>query len=236
MLWIQMIVLLIFASITLIFFLRYILTRHYANVTSRLEELTKDYSNKQADLDKRFRQTKQEYQDIIIKAKKEATELREKTVREANAEKERIINEARQRSEDMVDQAERTCEFLKKEIEQRIDQGALSKACELLQASIPEDFRKELHEFWMKDASKTEFQIGRLNLPKDIKEAKVVSAFPLTKQIRDDLHEKLKKKLGVSVDLKEEVDPQLVAGLVVTIGSVVIDASLRYKIQSAANA
>ena len=234
--WAQIVVLLIFASITLIFFLRYILTQHYANVTRRLEELTKDYANKQADLDKRFRQTKQEYQDIIIKAKKEATELREKTIQEANAEKERIINEARQRSEDMVGQAERTCEFLKKEIEQRIEQGALNKARELLQDSIPENFRKELHELWMKDAGKAEFQIGRLNLPKDVKEVKVSSAFPLTKQIREDLQEKLKKKLGTSVDLKEEVDPKLVVGLIVTIGSVVIDASLRYKIQSAANA
>ncbi|MFC1645940.1 F0F1 ATP synthase subunit delta [Candidatus Omnitrophota bacterium] len=231
--WVQIIVLLIIASIGLILFLRYILTRHFTNVTGRLDELTKDYATKQAELDKRFRQAKQEYQDIIIKAKKDAEASRDKLLKEANDEKERIVNEARQRSEDMVGQAERTCEFLKREIDQKIEQGSLSKACELLQDSLPDNFRQQIHELWMKDASKTEFQIGRLNLPKDIKEVKIVSAFALTKQLREDLHEKLKKRLGGNINLKGEVDAGLVAGCIITIGSVVIDASLKYKIQQA---
>ncbi|MFC1709570.1 F0F1 ATP synthase subunit delta [Candidatus Omnitrophota bacterium] len=232
--WVQIAILLIFASIGLIFFLRHILTRHYSNVTNRLDELTKGYANKQAELDKRFRQAKQEYQDTIIKAKKNASELREKVLQEANGEKERILKEAHQRSEDMVEHAEKTCEFLKKEIERKIEEGALSRACGLLQDSLPDSFRQELHGLWMKESSKAEFQIGRLNLPKDIKEAKVVSAFPLTQQLREDFHGKLKNKLGGSVGLKEEVDSGLVVGFIITMGSVVIDASLRYRIQTAA--
>lgn len=231
--WLQIIVLLIFASIGLIFFLRYILTRHFTNVQGRLDELTKEYATKQAELDKRFRQSKQEYQDIIIKAKKDAEELRNKTAKEANEEKERLISEARQKSEDMVNQAERTCEFLKKEIEQKIEEGSIGKACELLETSIPERFRHELHETWMKDASKSEFQINRINLPKDIKEVRIVSAFPISKQLREDLLEKLKKKIGSKIQLKEEIDSKLVVGFIITIGSVVIDASLKYKIQNA---
>lgn len=231
--WLQIVILLIFASIGLIFFLRYILTRHFTNVTGRLDELTKDYAAKQAELDKRFRQAKQEYQDIIIKAKKDAEELRDKSSKAANDEKERIISEAHQRGEEMVSQAERTCEFLKKEIEQKIEEGSISKACDLLQTSIPEKFRQELHELWMKDASKVEFQISRLNLPKDIKEAKIVCAFPLSKQLKEDLQEKLRKKVGKNIHLKEEIEPKLVVGFIINIGSVVIDASLRYKIQSA---
>ena len=191
--WFQIVVLLIFASIGLIFFLRYILTRHFANVQGRLDELTQDYATKQAELDKRFRQAKQEYQDIIIKVKKDAEELRNKSAKEANDEKERLISEAHQKSEEMVSQAERTCEFLRREIEQKIEEGSVNKACELLEGSIPEKFRKELHELWMKDVNKSEFQIDRINLPKDIKEARIVSAFPLSKQSREDLQEKLKK-------------------------------------------
>jgi F0F1-type ATP synthase membrane subunit b/b' len=230
--WIQIVILLIFASIGLIFFLRYILTRHFTNVTNRLDELTKDYAAKQVELDKRFRQAKQEYQDIIIKAKKDAEEIRSRLLKDSEDEKERIISDAHKRSEEMVAQAERTCEFLKKEIDQQVEQGKIKKASELLQSSIPEDFRQQLHEIWMKDAHKADFQISRLNLPKDIKEAKIVSAFPLSKQLKEDLQDKLKKRVG-SIHLKEEVDSGLIAGFIITIGSVVIDASLRYRIQSA---
>lgn len=230
--WVQIVIFLVFIFAGLIFFLRYILSRHYRNVTLRLEELTKDYSSKQAEADKLFRQAKQEYQDITIKAKRDASELRNKIIEEAEQEKDRVIKEAHQRSEDMVSQAERTCEFLKKEIEQKIEEGTVIKACELIKGSLPEELRQELHSLWMKESHKADFQIGRLNLPKDVKEAKITSAFALSKQLKEDLHDKLKKKIHIDVALSEELDPALVAGYIITIGSVVIDASLRYKIQS----
>ena len=61
----------------------------------------------------------------------------------------------------------------------------------------------------------------------------IVSAFPLTDKQKEDLKQKLKKKIGADIALKAEVNNALIGGFVVTIGSVVIDASMKYKIQKA---
>lgn len=60
--------------------------------------------------------------------------------------------------------------------------------------------------------------------------ARVRSARPLTKDQVSQLAERLKKSLGKDVQLETEVDEDLIGGLVVQVGSKLIDTSLRTKL------
>jgi F-type H+-transporting ATPase subunit delta len=73
-----------------------------------------------------------------------------------------------------------------------------------------------------------------LRVPEGLSEVKVVSAFNLTEAEEASLKLKLKEKLGFEVKLREEIDPTLICGLVVNIGSLILDGSLKFKIQGAA--
>ncbi len=231
--WVQLAILQIFFFVGLLFFLRYALTRNITRATGHLEELSKDFAAKQIEIDKRLKEANDEYQNIIKRAKQDADGLRSKLLQEANEQKDKIIQEAHLKSEEMIEKTERTCDFLKKEIDQKVEQKSTEKAFELLGGALPEKFQQELHSLWVKDSHKAEFQLGSLNLPPNIKDVKIVSAFPLTHQQKEDLLDKLRKKLSNDVNLIEETDAKLIAGFVVTIGSLVIDASLRHKIESA---
>jgi F0F1-type ATP synthase delta subunit len=70
-----------------------------------------------------------------------------------------------------------------------------------------------------------------LHIPKDAREIKIVSAFELSDTQRKTLHKKLKEVLGNEVSPKEEIEPRLVAGIIIYIGSLVLDGSLRNKVQ-----
>jgi len=48
------------------------------------------------------------------------------------------------------------------------------------------------------------------------------------------LSKKLKSLLSTDIPIKEEVDPRIVAGMVIHIGSLVLDGSLKNKIQEKA--
>jgi F-type H+-transporting ATPase subunit delta len=60
--------------------------------------------------------------------------------------------------------------------------------------------------------------------------AEVTSAAPLTKDQVDDLAEALKKKIGKTVKLDQHVDASLIGGLIVKVGSEMIDSSLKTKL------
>ena len=229
----QLIILMLLIFGGLIFALRYILTRNIGNATAHLEEMSREYTAKQAQISKLVKDATDEAEAIRAKTRKDVEELRDHMLKEAKAEKEQILEEAHQKSEDMLAQAERTCEFLKKEIEQHIEQKALEKASTLLEMALPQQFRQQLHDLWMEEARKTDFHLERLNLKEGVKEAKVISSFPLTSEQQKTLEQKLVQKAGPSIKLTQKVDPELLAGLVITVGNVVIDGTLKDKIQKA---
>ena len=66
--------------------------------------------------------------------------------------------------------------------------------------------------------------------------AEVASAHPLTDEQLSTLEQKLRAREGRTVKLKTRVEPDLLGGLVVTIGSQRIDSSIRSRLNSLAQA
>lgn len=66
--------------------------------------------------------------------------------------------------------------------------------------------------------------------------AEVTSAHPLTDDQVDELKQQLRQRLGREVSVKLAVDPALLGGLVVRIGSQMIDSSIRTRLNALAHA
>jgi len=61
--------------------------------------------------------------------------------------------------------------------------------------------------------------------------AQVVSAQPLSDAQRQSLDERLRRAVGGKVAIETRVDPSLLGGLIVKLGSRMVDASLSSKLQ-----
>ncbi len=66
-------------------------------------------------------------------------------------------------------------------------------------------------------------------------EVDVTSAFPLTEAQQSSLAEKMKARLGCSVRLNTQVDSDLIGGVIVKAGDLVIDGSLRARLTKLAD-
>ena len=147
----------------------------------------------------------------------------------------RQLQQTRTQSEELIQQADRSRQTILSEINERIAKEAVDKACELIHDTLPEQFKLNVHEHWVEELLKDGFvQFERLKVPQDLKDVKITSAFPLADGQRKNLTKKLKDALHRDIVLQEEVNPKMVAGFVVTMGSLVLDGSLRNKIQERA--
>ena len=61
--------------------------------------------------------------------------------------------------------------------------------------------------------------------------AEVVSATPLSESQRAAVEQALKQAIGANVAVNTDVDPELIGGMVVRVGSRMVDSSLRTKLQ-----
>ena len=235
MLIISLIFLQVFIFAALIFILRRILAQNVVSATKHLEELNQDYVKKEEEINRLLEEAKQKSQDMVAKAKEEAESLRTKIITEANKESDQMLNEARLKSTELIQQAERSRQLLLSEMEARIAEGAINKASELISNTLPEQFKIEVHAHWVDELIEGGFnQLKELRIDPDTKEVKITSAFRLSDSKRQTLSKKLRSALGHDVTLKEEVDPTIVAGIIITIGSLVLDGSLRNRIQEQA--
>lgn len=231
MLWIYLIILQILFFAALLYFLRYVLTRNISKATGRLQDLSKDYVSKKEEAEQILQQAQKEAKGLAASEKQAAEEAKEKLMKEARELREKILHEANQGSAEIAKKAERNAEFLRNELDQKIDERAKEKVYDLIQQAVPEKFLKDIHGHFVDELNKGELDFKHLKVSEKTKKVKIVSAFPLTDKQKGDLEKKLKKKIGADVKVDMERDPSLISGFVITIGSVVIDASLKYKIQ-----
>lgn len=59
----------------------------------------------------------------------------------------------------------------------------------------------------------------------------VETAFEMTAKQKQDLQKKIEKALGTGVSMDTEINPEIIGGMVVTIGSYMIDDSVRRKLE-----
>lgn len=235
MLMISLIILQVLIFGALIFILRRILTQNVVSATKHLEELNQDYTKKEVEATRQLEEAGRQAQEIIAKAKEEAENLRMKIIKESNHEGDEIVKEARAKSDDIMKQADKARQLLLSEVDDRVANEAINRACELVQYSLPEKLKRDAHLQWVEELIESGFtQLERLRIPQDTQEVKIVSAFKLNEIQHKAIARKLKDALGREATLKEEVDPKIVAGIVISIGSLVLDGSLKNKIQEQA--
>ena len=228
-----LLLLIIFTVLILVF--RKVMTQNVISATQHIEELNEDYMAKEKEASRQLEEAKLKSEEMLEQARQEAEKIKAEMIQNAGNESDKLIKQARSQSEEIMQQADKSRQLLLAEIQDRIAKEAAKKACELIQESLPDEFRKEAHTHWVEELIEGGFSsLERLHLPEGLNEVKVVSAFQLTEEQRKALSKKLKAALGKEFPVKEEIDQKVVAGIVIHIGSLVLDGSLKNKIQEKA--
>ena len=223
----------IFAALALV--LKRLMGRHATTATAHLQGLTQDYLKKQDELKKRLEEAESQYQTTLAKARVEVQEIKMQSAREAEEAGRKIQEEARKEADRIMSQATQAKEALRAEMAKEMDRKSVEIACRLIREVFPQQLQESAHHRWMEEViGNGLLRLDRLETPEKVEEVRVVSAAPLTSAQKEKILEKLKAAAGHTVALKEEVDPALIAGLVITLGHLVLDGSLASKLREAA--
>lgn len=235
MFWLWLVVIQLFIFTMLVVFLRVLLTRNISTATAHLHELNQDYNEKVEAANKKKAEVDNYYNNMLLKAKADAERQKVMTICEAQEAQEAILKDARRQGEEIIQNAHKAQEQALQEIEDRIQAQAQVRAAELMNEVLTAEMSEHLHQLWVKELLKTGLDdVDKLNIPEDVKEVRVQSAFPLTDEQRSTLQKKFQSALGKTVPLAEEPSPELVAGLRIRLGSVMVDGSLLFKLKEIA--
>ncbi len=232
---ITMVVILVVLFLVMISFMQKVIKGDVQSATKHLDQQAEEYVKKEKELNQKLEDIKRQGQEIVANAQKEADAKREETLKAAQEQKDKIIAAAHAQVDELIKQADNARLALLADMEKKVDERAVVKAVGLLAIALPETMRSQVHERWVAELINTSFeQLDRLKVPEGVALAEVASAFALSGEQHRTLQAKLTEKIGRQMQLKESVDPQLIGGLVVTIGSLSFDGSVKFRIQEAA--
>ena len=231
MLLLQIIILMVLIFGGLLFVLHHILTKNISTATSHLDELNAEFAKREEEVKKRQEEADKYYNDMVAKAKDEVDRLRQEADAQRTQERDKVLEEARVQSEQVIEKAQKTSQMLTNEVRQELEARIISKIREMLLEVFPEHIRREVHRLWVADLLNDGLSgLKSMRVSDDVNEVRLASAFALTPAEKTALAKKFKEQLGRDVVFKEEVDPGLIAGVLVTIGSLILDGTIANKV------
>jgi F0F1-type ATP synthase membrane subunit b/b' len=148
------------------------------------------------------------HEDIIAKAKQEGDEI----IKKAHASRERIRTEA------TIEAESKMIQFCGEMIQQ------------VLSSAIQSELNDRLVVEFIEELEKADF--GKLN--RDVNEVEIVSVQPIAEKRLETIRKTLETKMGRPVRVYSKANPELVGGVMMRLGSMVVDGSLAERFRESA--
>ena len=228
---IQLLIIQAVTFVGLIFLLRVLFYRQLSSALTRLKRLHEENLARQEELKKELEKLQQEKEAELSKARGEVEQI----VKEAREKAAKVSDDsqafAKQEAQKLIEQGNDNLKKLEAELQGKYQERALDLSVQLLKFTFSQQGRQALqHELLVELIE----EISRL--PQDkftvkAAEAKVTSAYLLNSAEKEKIAKILGEKMNYSVTLEEAVDAGLLAGLVIQVGALTIDGSLKNKLR-----
>lgn len=227
----QLVLIQVVTFIGLIVALRMLFARQLNAALQRLQALQEETLLKEAQLKEELERAKQERIAEAEKGREEGRRLVEAAKQEAQTLCATMEEQSRQEAQKILTRGQEEVAKTRAELLGEIEADAIRLSTEVLRYTFSqhakEDFQHHLIAELIEDVSR----LGREQFSVKAETVSVTSSFPLTAQERHRLGQALSEKLGGPVTLNEHIDPELLTGLVIQIGALIIDGSLKNKLR-----
>lgn len=232
LLW-QLVIIQFIAFALLVVLLRYFLYRQVTQSLGRLQQLYQENVKREEELKKRREETEQMLKAKIAKYSEEIGRLRAAAEAEAQKLHEEIVAKAKAEAKRIVAEAEANRERMRARLVSEIEEKALGLASDIMEhiftAKVAQGIHYHLIDELIEELGKSD---GR-RLQLDVETVEIAVPFPLAQEQKENLKKILSAKMGRSVSLKETIDHGIVAGMVFRLENLVLDGSLKNRLQGA---
>jgi F0F1-type ATP synthase membrane subunit b/b' len=200
---------------------------------SKLRDVEADLGRKEESVRKRIGDNEAEFRRKSAEAQDALTKTRETMEKEIAKTRDGLLEEARKERDRIVDEANRNKEKLRQELNREAQGQAVEHARRVYELVFSDELGRKLDHSFLEELLGALDEMDSSNLTISAAAIEVVCSHPLEPTHRDQLRELVSRKFGVSLEVRESVDPELIAGIKIKMGSLEIDGSLRNRFNEA---
>lgn len=230
LLW-QLLVIQVITFVVLVFLLRQFLYRQVTRSLARLQQLYQENLEREEELKRGREETEQELRTKITQHNEEIGRLRAEAEMAAQKMQEEILAKAKEEAKRIVAEAEGQRERMRANLVSEMEEKAVGLASDImghvLSPQVAQGIHQHLIDELIEEVGKSDGRSQEL----DVETVDVTVPFPLSQVQKEKLNKILSSNMGRSVTIRETIDEELVAGMVVRLENLVLDGSLKNKLK-----
>ncbi len=227
----QLILIQVATFILIVLFLRWLLHTHIGRALRRLQKLNQENLEKEKVLKEELERAKREAEREVEEGRRQAQELKEQARQEAEKNREDILTKARKEAKRLINEAVRDCQRKRMELTLEMQEKAVYLATDMIRYIFTERGREDLHTRLIDELISEIEMLEKEKLKPEGNKAEVICAYPLREGQINRLKEALHLKLNRDIALSEQINQEIIAGLIIKMGGFVIDGSIKNKLK-----
>lgn len=217
--------------VVIIIFLRLFFYRHLSFALRRLQQLHQQNLDKEVALNKELERAKQERKLEVDKGREEAKRLKEFAQIETEKIRQEAVLKAGQEAGRILQDANIEKERLKKEATAQIEESAVSLATEMIRQLFSKKLIEALHLKLVDELIEELRKLDKKQFQVKVNKIQIVTSCPLLDNQKAAIGNILFDKAGHQAELEEKIDEAIISGLIINLGSLVLDGSLSNKLR-----
>ena len=217
--------------IGLIIVLRILFYRQLSSALARLRKLHEENLAREEELKKELENAKKEKEAEMIRTKAEA----EAIIKESRTKAEKLNEESRvlakQEADKIIEQGKTELRKLEAELSTKYQEEAIEFSVSMLKFTFSQKGKEALQHELLSELIKEIEGLDPERFSVKTKQAKILAPAALSPAEKEKLSQLLSQKIGQTVELQESVDPDIIAGIIIQVGALTIDGSLRNKLK-----
>lgn len=216
-----------------ILILRRLMYKDTMSAVNRLKLVDEDNVKRMDGMKQKIREAEEEYRRKMEQTAEDVRKQREEAMKETAKEKEKILVKAREESDRIVSSAKKLEVRAGQRIAMELEMKGMEFAGKLVRTLFSTEIEKILDGQLVNEliAEIENMDAGRLSV--DVGEVGITTRYPLNAAHKTKIKSIMEKKMGHKVDLREEVKEGMIGGIILKLGSLILDGSLENKIKEA---
>lgn len=227
---IQLIIIQVVTFLALIIVLRILFYGQLDSALKRLKRLYEENLTREEELKKKIEDVALEREKELLKTRELAAAIIKDAKEKAEKALEDAVSRAKDESKRVLGHAEGESEKMKDNMMARVHDKAIEMSVEMLKAALTGQGKEALQHDLLSELIDEIKKVAKEKFTVKTKRVTVLSAQALKADELTKIAHILKDKMGGAVDIDESVDKDIIAGLIIKIGSLTIDGSIRNKL------
>ncbi len=228
---IQLVIVQVLTFVAIVFILRKLLYSESAKETLRLRQLKEETSLKYKELQQKIDEAENAYNAKMAEAEEKTRALSIKAEGEGEELRRKMLAKAKDDADSIVKSALNTKEKMREEIVEEMKKKAPAVASRIFKSMLSQDVREAVHKELVGDVIDKIKKAEKAAFKSKADRGEIVSAFPLSKKDAAEIESLLRLNLGYEIQMQEKKDSELIAGILIKLGTILIDGTLENRLR-----